>query len=62
MRGLLAAIAVGPLLVGCARLGGETPRRPPVTAADEVQWVDRSAIVGTWTAGNSILIPRCPSR
>jgi hypothetical protein len=36
------------LLAGCATGGGEAPRRPAVSVADQVGTVDRSLLVGTW--------------
>ena len=43
---LLGAAAT---LAACAGISGPPPKRPPVQVADQVQQVDRSAIVGTWT-------------
>ena len=46
--GLLLSGAAG-LLAACAGVGGPPPKRPPVQVTDQVQQVDRSAVVGTWT-------------
>jgi hypothetical protein len=49
MRSVLVAFAASSVLAGCTGMGGDPPKRPPVTVADQVQQVDASKIVGTWT-------------
>ena len=43
---LLGATAT---LAACAGVGGPPPKRPPVQVGDQVQQVDRAAIVGIWS-------------
>jgi hypothetical protein len=42
---LLGATAA---LAACAGIAGPPPKRPPVEVADQVQRVDRGAVIGTW--------------
>ncbi len=47
VAGLLLMGASG-LLASCAGMAGPPPARPPVQVSDQVQQVDRGAVVGTW--------------
>ena len=60
MRPGLIAFAASSVLAGCAGLGGDPPKRPPVTVADEVQQVDTSKIVGIWTCRELNPYPEVP--
>ena len=60
MRPGLIAFAASSVLAGCAGLGGDPPKRPPVTVTDEVQQVDTSKIVGTWTCRELNPYPEVP--
>ena len=62
MRGLLAVVGAGALVAGCAGVGGDTPKRPPLTVADEVQRIDSSNIVGTWTCRELNPYPEVPQQ
>jgi hypothetical protein len=48
------------LLAGCATGGGETPRRPTTSVADDVGAVDRAAVVGTWQCRELNPYPEVP--
>ena len=52
------------LLTGCTGLGGggETPKRPPLNVADQVQQVDRSKLVGTWQCRELNPYPEMPKQ
>ena len=56
--GALLAGAVA--LAGCATSGGDTPRRPATSVADEVGEVDRAAVVGTWQCRELNPYPEVP--
>lgn len=60
MRPGLIAFAASSMLAGCVGMGGDPPKRPPVTVADEVQQVDDSKIVGTWTCRELNPYPEVP--
>ena len=63
---MAARAGTGTLLVGavllaaCATGGGETPRRPATSVADEVGDVDRAAVVGTWECRELNPYPEVP--
>lgn len=57
----VAGFGVALLLVtGCAT-GGDTPRRPAVSVADEVSAVDRAAVVGSWQCRELNPYPEVPT-
>jgi hypothetical protein len=57
----MGALLVGTLLlVGCATGGGDTPRRPTTSVADEVGTVDSAAVVGTWECRELNPYPEVP--
>jgi hypothetical protein len=64
MRGLVEAVALGTpiLLAGCTGMGGDTPTRPPLNVADQVQQVDRGEVVGTWTCRELNPYPELPQQ
>lgn len=59
-----AVLAAIMLLTGCTGMGGggETPKRPPVNVADQVQQIDRNKLVGTWQCRELNPYPEIPSR
>jgi hypothetical protein len=59
-REAAAALAGGLILAGCAMGGGDTPRRPVVSVTDEVQAVDRAAVIGTWECRELNPFPEVP--
>jgi hypothetical protein len=64
MRALVQVAAVAVLLAGCTGLGGggETPKRPPLNVADQVQQVDRSKLIGTWQCRELNPYPEVPKQ
>ena len=60
MRPVLVAFAASSVLAGCTGMGGDPPKRPPVTVAGEVQRVDGSKVVGTWTCRELNPYPEVP--
>lgn len=59
----IVALAATMGLAGCTGLGGgDTPKRPPVTVADQVQKVDRSMVVGTWECRELNPYPEVPTQ
>lgn len=62
MRGLLIVVGVGALLAGCTAVGGDTPKRPSLTVADEVQQIDPEQLIGTWTCRELNPYPEVPQQ
>jgi hypothetical protein len=58
--GMGALLAGALLLAACATGGGDTPRRPATSVADEVGEVDRAAVVGTWECRELNPYPEVP--
>jgi hypothetical protein len=56
---LVAALA---LLAACTAGGGEAPRRPAVSMADQVAAVDRELVVGTWRCRDLNPYPGAPEQ
>ena len=56
----VAALTGSLILTGCAMGGGDTPRRPVVSVTDEVQAIDREALVGTWECRELNSYPEIP--
>ena len=56
----MAALTGSLILTGCAMGGGDTPRRPVVSVTDEVQAIDREALVGTWECRELNSYPEIP--
>ena len=62
MLRILAAVGAGSLLAGCVGVGGDTPKRPTLTVADEVQRVEAGKLVGTWTCRELNPYPEVPQQ
>jgi hypothetical protein len=63
VRVQVAAAAATVLLAGCSGLGGgESPKRPPLTVADQVQQIDRSKLIGTWQCHELNPYPEVPKQ
>ena len=60
---IVVALAATTGLASCTGMGGgETPKRPSVTVADQVQTVDRSMVVGTWECHELNPYPEVPTQ
>ena len=62
MLKILTALGAGSLLAGCVAVGGDTPKRPPLAVADEVQRVEADSLVGTWTCRELNPYPEVPKQ